>query len=163
MVGRKAVDEASAGDIVVFSGLSEFNIGDTLVDPADPRPLDPISVEEPTMSISIGVNKSPFAGKAGKLLTSRNIRERREIAPRLPRDPPEIATRLPGDRPEIVPRSPRDRHEIAPRSPRDCPEIAPRSPLRLEKELETNVALQLKDTGDADSFQALRRHVLDTS
>ena len=121
MVGRKAVDEASAGDIVVFSGLSEFNIGDTLVDPADPRPLEPISVEEPTMSISIGVNKSPFAGKAGKLLTSRNIRERREIAPRLPGDPPEITPRLPRDYPEIATRLPGDRPEIAPRSPRDRP------------------------------------------
>jgi GTP-binding protein len=75
-MGRMAVDEASAGDIVVFSGVDDFDIGDTLVDPSNPRPLEPIDVEQPTMSISIGVNKSPLAGKSGKLLTSRNIRDR---------------------------------------------------------------------------------------
>merc|ERR1719238_2364542 len=75
-IGRAAVDEAKAGDIVVFSGVQDFNIGDTLVDPDDPRPLEPIEVEQPTMSITFGVNKSPFAGRAGKLLTSRNIRDR---------------------------------------------------------------------------------------
>ena len=75
-MGRASVDEASAGDIVVFSGVSDFNIGDTLVDPEDPRPLEPIEVEQPTMSITFGVNKSPFGGRSGKLLTSRNIRDR---------------------------------------------------------------------------------------
>ena len=76
-MGRTPAEEASAGDIVVFAGIPEFNIGDTLVDPADPRPLEPIDVEVPTMSITMGVNKSPFAGKSGaKLLTSRNIRDR---------------------------------------------------------------------------------------
>jgi GTP-binding protein len=76
-MGRTPADEASAGDIVVFSGIPDFNIGDTLVDPAEPRPLEPIAVEVPTMSITMGVNKSPFAGRSGaKLLTSRNIRDR---------------------------------------------------------------------------------------
>jgi len=75
-MGRAAVDEASAGDIVVFSGVADFNIGDTLVDPNDPQPLEPIEVEQPTMSITFGVNKSPFGGRVGKLLTSRNIRDR---------------------------------------------------------------------------------------
>jgi len=71
------VDEASAGDIVVFSGIPDFKIGDTLVDLNDPQPLDPIEVEQPTMSITMGVNKSPFAGRSGaKLLTGRNIRDR---------------------------------------------------------------------------------------
>jgi len=75
-MGRASIDEAQAGDIVVFSGVQDFNIGDTLVDPDDPRPFEPIEVEQPTMSITFGVNKSPFAGRAGKLLTSRNIRDR---------------------------------------------------------------------------------------
>jgi len=75
-MGRLPVDDATAGDIVVFSGVPDFNIGDTLVDVDDPRPLEPIEVEQPTMSITFGVNKSPFAGRVGKLLTSRNIRDR---------------------------------------------------------------------------------------
>jgi len=75
--GRNPIDEATAGEIVVFSGIPDFNIGDTLVDLDNPLPLDPISVEQPTMSITMGVNKSPFAGKSGaKLLTGRNIRDR---------------------------------------------------------------------------------------
>jgi len=74
--GRKPIDNAEAGDIVVFAGVQDFNIGDTLVDPEEPRPLEPIEIETPTMSITFGVNKSPFAGRVGKLLTSRNIRDR---------------------------------------------------------------------------------------
>jgi len=75
--GRAPISEASAGEIVVFSGIPDFNIGDTLVDMDDPRPLEPIEVEQPTMSITMGVNKSPFAGKSGaKMLTGRNIRDR---------------------------------------------------------------------------------------
>ena len=75
-MGRAPIEEAAAGEIVVFSGVQDFTIGDTLVDPDDPLPLDPIEVEQPTMSITFGVNKSPFAGRSGKLLTSRNIRDR---------------------------------------------------------------------------------------
>jgi len=75
-MGRAAIDEAQAGEIVVFSGVQDFNIGDTLVNPDDPKPLEPIEVEQPTMSITMGVNKSPFGGRVGKLLTSRNIRDR---------------------------------------------------------------------------------------
>merc|ERR1719182_1160375 len=75
--GRAPVEEASAGEIVVFSGIPDFNIGDTLVDLDNPMPLEPIEVEQPTMSITMGVNKSPFAGKSGaKFLTSRQIRDR---------------------------------------------------------------------------------------
>jgi len=75
--GRKSVDSAEAGEIVVFSGIPDFNIGDTLVDLDDPTPLDPIEVEQPTMSMTFGVNKSPFAGRSGaKFLTSRQIRDR---------------------------------------------------------------------------------------
>jgi GTP-binding protein len=75
-MGRVAIDEASAGDIVIMSGLGDFDIGNTLVDLDDPQPLEPIEVEQPTMSITFGVNKSPFGGRVGKLLTSRNIRDR---------------------------------------------------------------------------------------
>jgi len=75
-MGRAPIEEAAAGEIVVFSGVQDFTIGDTLVDPDDPLPLDPIEVEQPTMSITFGVNKSPFGGRSGKLLTSRNIRDR---------------------------------------------------------------------------------------
>merc|ERR1712087_578355 len=75
-MGRAPIEEAAAGEIVVFSGLQGFNIGDTLVDPDSPLPLEPIEVEQPTMSITMGVNKSPFGGRVGKLLTSRNIRDR---------------------------------------------------------------------------------------
>jgi GTP-binding protein len=74
---RQPVDEASAGDIVVAAGIPDFNIGDTLVDLKTPMPLPPIAVEQPTMSITLGVNRSPFKGKSGaKYLTSANIRER---------------------------------------------------------------------------------------
>ena len=67
----------TAGDIVVFAGIPDFTIGDTLVDPSSPAPLEPIEVEQPTMAITMGVNKSPFVGKSGaKLLTSRHIRDR---------------------------------------------------------------------------------------
>ena len=76
-LGRMSVDEASAGDIVVAAGISEFNIGDTLVDLAEPHPLPPMEIEEPTMSITMGVNKSPLQGKSGaKLLTLAQIQER---------------------------------------------------------------------------------------
>jgi GTP-binding protein len=75
--GRAPIDSAAAGEIVVFSGVPDFNIGDTLVDLNDPTPLEPIEVEQPTMSITMGVNKSPFAGQSGaKMLTGRNIRDR---------------------------------------------------------------------------------------
>lgn len=63
-MGRASVDEASAGDIVVVAGIPEFNIGDTVVDPADPRPFEPIAIEQPTMSISMGVNKVSLPASA---------------------------------------------------------------------------------------------------
>jgi len=105
-MGKKAVDEATAGDIVVFSGVPDFDIGNSLVDPNDARPLEPLEVEKPTMSITMGVNKSPFAGRSGKLLTSRNIRD------------------------------------------------------RLNKELETNVALRVEDTADSDTLNVYGRGLL---
>ena len=77
-MGRAAVEQASAGEIVVVSGVSQFNIGDTVVDPNDPMPLTPIEVEQPTMSITMSVNRSPFKGKCKetKFLTSTHIRDR---------------------------------------------------------------------------------------
>ncbi len=73
---RMAVEQAEAGDIVVISGISDISIGETICDPADPAPLEMIHIEEPTLSMYFMVNKSPFAGKVGKFVTSRHIRER---------------------------------------------------------------------------------------
>jgi GTP-binding protein len=75
---RVQVKEAQAGDIVVLAGMSEVTIGDTICDPTDIKPLPPIIVEEPTMSMNFLVNTSPFAGKVGKFVTTRNIKERLE-------------------------------------------------------------------------------------
>jgi len=73
---RVAVDEAECGDIVVVSGISDISIGETICDPADPQPMEMIHIEEPTLSMNFMVNASPFAGKVGKFVTSRHIRER---------------------------------------------------------------------------------------
>ena len=73
---RMAVDQAEAGDIVVISGIADISIGETICDPADPQPLEMIHIEEPTLSMYFMVNNSPFAGKSGKFVTSRHIRER---------------------------------------------------------------------------------------
>ena len=73
---RMAVDQAESGDIVVISGISDISIGETICDPADPMPLEMIHIEEPTLSMYFMVNKSPFAGKVGKFVTSRHIKER---------------------------------------------------------------------------------------
>ena len=70
------VEEVSAGDIVAVAGLEEIVIGDTIADPAYPVALPRISVEEPTVRMTFGVNTSPFTGREGKWSTSRKIRER---------------------------------------------------------------------------------------
>lgn len=75
---RIETDEAAAGDIVCITGIEELNISDTLCDPAAPDALAPLSVDEPTVSMTFQVNDSPFAGKEGKYVTSRNIAERLE-------------------------------------------------------------------------------------
>jgi GTP-binding protein len=77
-VERVAIEEASAGDIVSVAGLPEVTIGDTITDPADPRPLPRLDVDEPTLRMTFGVNTSPLGGREGKLLTSRQIRARLE-------------------------------------------------------------------------------------
>ncbi|NTV46111.1 MAG: translational GTPase TypA, partial [Chlorobiales bacterium] len=75
-LGKVEVPEVSAGDIVAITGLESISIGDTLTDPEFPEAMDPIEITEPTISMSFSVNDSPFAGKEGKFVTSRNIRER---------------------------------------------------------------------------------------
>ncbi len=73
---RQRVDSATAGDIVVFSGIDPLDISDTLCQPGAEEALPALSVDEPTVNMTFQVNKSPFAGQDGKFLTSRQIRER---------------------------------------------------------------------------------------
>ncbi len=73
---RVEVKDAGPGEIVCIAGAEEIGIGDTIADPERPEALPRISVEEPTMSMVFKVNEGPFAGKEGKYVTSRNIRER---------------------------------------------------------------------------------------
>jgi len=95
---RNAVDEAEAGDIVLVTGVEDLTIGTTLTPVEAPEALPPIAVDEPTLSMYFQVNTSPLAGREGKYVTSRNLRE------------------------------------------------------RLQKELLTNMALRVEDTGDTDVF-----------
>jgi GTP-binding protein len=73
---RVPVEQAGAGDIVVFSGIDDLQISDTLCSRDAPDGLPPLQVDEPTISMTFQVNKSPFAGREGKYLTSRQIQER---------------------------------------------------------------------------------------
>ncbi|NCF72800.1 MAG: translational GTPase TypA [Gammaproteobacteria bacterium] len=75
---RTKIQSASAGDIVVFSGIDKLGISDTLCDRDHEEALPALSVDEPTVNMTFQVNKSPFAGQDGKYLTSRQIRERLE-------------------------------------------------------------------------------------
>jgi GTP-binding protein len=75
---RIEVPEAQAGDIIAFTGIDKLGISDTLCDPAAVEAMMPLSVDEPTVSMTFQVNNSPFAGKDGKYVTSRNIHERLE-------------------------------------------------------------------------------------
>ena len=97
-IERVQLDEALAGDIVLVNGIEELCIGATLADINQPEALPMPAVDEPTLTMNFQVNTSPFAGKEGKFVTSRQLRE------------------------------------------------------RLERELLTNVAMKLEDTGDTDSF-----------
>jgi len=97
-IERVQLEEAMAGDIVLINGVDELSIGVTLADINQPEALPMRAVDEPTLTMNFQVNTSPFAGKEGKFVTSRQLRE------------------------------------------------------RLEKELLTNVAMKLEDTGDTDSF-----------
>lgn len=75
-VGRTSVQSASAGDIVSLSGIEGLNIGNTVCAAGQPNPLDFVKISEPTVEMTFSVNNSPFAGKEGKFVTSRQIRER---------------------------------------------------------------------------------------
>ncbi len=75
-LAREEVEEARAGDIVAVAGVGDVGIGDTIADAADPRPLPPIRVEEPTLRMTFAVNTSPFSGREGTHVTSRKLRER---------------------------------------------------------------------------------------
>lgn len=74
--GRTPVDSAKAGDIVAFSGITDVTIGNTLCDPANVKPLPFLKINEPTVEMTFSVNDSPFAGREGKFVTSRQIRDR---------------------------------------------------------------------------------------
>jgi len=100
---RTEVPEATAGDIVALTGIEHPHISDTFCDPSAVEALPPLTVDEPTVTMSFEVNNSPFAGKDGKFVTSRQIRE------------------------------------------------------RLERELITNVALRVEDTGSPDKFRVSGR------
>jgi GTP-binding protein len=75
---RIEVSSADAGSIVCITGIDKLNISDTLCDPSSVEALPPLSVDEPTVSMTFQVNDSPFAGREGKFVTSRNIKERLE-------------------------------------------------------------------------------------
>jgi GTP-binding protein len=103
-LGQREADSATFGDIVSIAGLGEeVTIGTTVCNVGDPSPVDYISIDEPTLAMNFSVNTSPFAGKDGNLLTSRQIAD------------------------------------------------------RLEKELKTNVALRVEDTGSPETFRVLGR------
>lgn len=106
---RYEIDEAFSGDIIAIAGIPDMFIGDTVCDLGNPLPLPAIEVEEPTVSMFFMINNSPFAGKEGKFVTTRNLRE------------------------------------------------------RLDRELETNVALKLEETDDKDRFKILGRGELHLS
>jgi GTP-binding protein len=95
---RVAVERAAAGDIVLVTGIDALTIGTTLASTETPEPLPPIAIDEPTLSMHFQVNTSPLAGREGKYVTSRNLRE------------------------------------------------------RLQRELLTNMALRVEETGDTDAF-----------
>ena len=77
-LNRMEIDTAEAGDIVAFAGLETVDVGDTICDPNNPTALDPMHVEEPTLSVVFSVNNSPLAGQEGKHITSNKIQERLE-------------------------------------------------------------------------------------
>lgn len=75
---KTAVTAATAGEIVVISGLEEVNVANTITSPEQPRPLEFVRIDEPTVAMTFMVNKSPFAGREGEYITSRKLRERLE-------------------------------------------------------------------------------------
>jgi len=77
-LNRMEIDEAEAGDIIAFAGLETVDVGDSVVDPANPIPLDPMHIEEPTLTVVFSVNDSPLAGTEGKHVTANKLQDRLE-------------------------------------------------------------------------------------
>ena len=77
-LGRVDADEAGPGEIIAIAGLPDVTIGESLTDPEDPRPLPAIAIDEPSISMTIGINTSPFVGREGEKLTARLIENRLE-------------------------------------------------------------------------------------
>ncbi|OBV29303.1 GTP-binding protein TypA [Helicobacter sp. CLO-3] len=75
-LARTEIESAEAGDIVAIAGFNAIDVGDSVVDPANPMPLDPMHLEEPTMSVYFAVNDSPLAGLEGKHVTANKIKDR---------------------------------------------------------------------------------------
>ena len=75
-LGRTEVTEAAAGDIICLAGIDDITIGETITNPEDPQPIAPLHIDEPTVSMVFGVNTSPLAGRDGRYVTSRNLRDR---------------------------------------------------------------------------------------
>ena len=75
-LGRKAVTESSAGNIIAMSGIGDITIGDTICDPSALEPIEFVKISAPTMEMTFSVNDSPFAGREGKFVTSRQLRDR---------------------------------------------------------------------------------------
>ena len=73
---REEVASAAAGDIICLAGIDDITIGETITDPENPRPIPPLHVDEPTVSMVVGVNTSQMAGRDGQYVTSRNLRDR---------------------------------------------------------------------------------------
>jgi len=108
-MGKKKVTEVGCGDICAVVGIEDFQIGETIADFDQPEALPVIAIDEPTMNMQFSINNSPFYGREGKFVTSRNLRD------------------------------------------------------RLNKELEKNLALRVKDTDDADKFMVYGRGILHLS
>ena len=108
-LGRTKVDAVNSGDICALVGIDGFEIGDSITDSEKPEPLDPIAIDEPTMSMLFTINNSPFFGQDGKYVTSRHIHD------------------------------------------------------RLMRELDKNLALRVRETGNADSWIVYGRGVLHLS
>jgi GTP-binding protein len=75
-LNKAVTDEVGAGDVVAISGIADINIGETICDTANPEPLPFVKIDDPVLSMTFSVNDSPFAGKDGKFVTSRHLRER---------------------------------------------------------------------------------------
>ena len=77
-LARVPADEAGPGEIMAIAGIPEITIGETIADPADPRPLPVIAIDEPALGVTIGINTSPLAGQSGSRLTARMVQDRLE-------------------------------------------------------------------------------------